>query len=75
MLYEEILIIISNSFNFFFESMKAVLGDMVAIFMTSAQLITLGLFKSKDFGIKVMTSLFQLMTSSAKFYRVSKTIL
>ena len=55
--------------------MKAVLGDMVAIFMTSAQLITLGLFKSKDFGIKVMTSLFQLMTSSAKFYRVSKTIL
>ena len=38
-------IIISNSF----ESMKVVLGDMVAIFMTSAQLITLGLFKTKDF--------------------------
>ena len=64
-------IIISNSF----ESMKVVLGDMVAIFMTSAQLITLGLFKTKDFLIKVMTSLFQLMTSPAKFYRVSKIIL
>ena len=42
---------ISNSFNLF-ESLKAVLINMVAILMRSAELATLGLFKIKVFWNK-----------------------
>ena len=39
----------SNSFNFFFESLKKKLINMVTILITSAKMATLGLLKIKVF--------------------------
>ena len=43
--------------------------------MTSSKMVTLGLFKEKIFGSKVMTSKFLSKTSPTKFYHVTQIIL
>ena len=58
LLYQEIQIqiafwqVISNSYNFFFESLKIVLRNMVTILMMSAKIATLDLLKIKVFWNK-----------------------
>ena len=66
--------IISNFLNFF-ESLKVVLINLVAILMMSAKVATLGLLKVNIFWNKGYDIIFLSMTLPTKFYHVTQIIL